>query len=137
MTKTIKYPQLAARLKKLRADVAVNEFAEKMGVSLVTYYRYERGETPIKEGLLRLAEIIADEYKSRKIKVSDPEKQYDLHGGWKPRSLEQITGVPEGLGMGRAVEMLARSSRPTSTPMWTSARPAVYPMPPSPASSPI
>ena len=32
---------------------------------------------------------------------------YDPHGGWKPRSIEEMTGVPKGLGLGKAVDMLA------------------------------
>ena len=39
--------------------------------------------------------------------IEENEKNYDPHGGWKPRSIEEMAGVPKGLGMGRAVEMLA------------------------------
>jgi transcriptional regulator with XRE-family HTH domain len=40
--------------------------------------------------------------------VKELKKNYDQHGGWKPRSIEELVGVPEGMGMGRALEMLTR-----------------------------
>jgi integrase len=90
MVKVNKYQGLADKLKSLRGNISVGDFAEKLGIKLATYYRYERGETPIKPGLLKLAEIIS---KEKTTKISDPEKPYDLHGGWKPRGLESLTGL--------------------------------------------
>lgn len=40
--------------------------------------------------------------------VRQPEQPYDLHGGWEPRSIEEMAGVPRGLGMGKAVDLLGR-----------------------------
>ena len=33
--------------------------------------------------------------------------KYLKHGGWTGRTIEELTGVPKGMGMGRAVEMIA------------------------------
>lgn len=86
----------------------VAEFAEKLKINLRTYYRYESGEREIPAGLMDLAEIIRSNLDANNGQVKQQNIQYDQHGGWKPRSIEEIAGVPEGLGMGRAVEMLAR-----------------------------
>jgi hypothetical protein len=55
-----------------------------------------------------LAKIISDRRQIEKTAVSDPELVYDKNAGWRPRSIEELTGVPKGLGMGHAVELLAR-----------------------------
>jgi transcriptional regulator with XRE-family HTH domain len=40
--------------------------------------------------------------------VSQPAPPYDPHGGWKPSiTIEQFVGIPRGLGMGSAIDLLA------------------------------
>ncbi len=81
MDKIEPYADLGEKLKALRGDIPISEFAEKLGIKVRTYYRYEKGERPIKKGLLRLAEIESSASKSR---VQQPVTEYEPHGGWKP-----------------------------------------------------
>jgi transcriptional regulator with XRE-family HTH domain len=94
-------------LRALRGKIPVDDFARELGINLTTYYRYERGDTQVSDGHIKLAKIVSANRQLDKMVVSDPESDYDPHGGWRPRSIEELTGVPRGLGMGRAVEMLA------------------------------
>ncbi len=59
MTKN-KYPykKLGDRLRGLRGSLDKIAFSEELGVTLRTYYRYEKGERKIPDGLLKLAEIV-------------------------------------------------------------------------------
>ena len=107
MTKIRPYADRGAKLRALRGSIPIKDFAQELNINLTTYYRYERGDTPVSDGHLKLAKIISDKKQLDKRAVSDPESDYNLHGGWEPRSIEEMAGVPKGLGMGRAVEMLA------------------------------
>lgn len=107
MTKKRQYADRGEQLRALRGNIPVEQFARELGINLTTYYRYERGDTPVSDGHLKLAKIVSDKSQLDKRTVSDPESGYDPHGGWQPRSIEEMAGVPKGLGMGRAVEMLA------------------------------
>lgn len=46
-------------------------------------------------------------FKDDNLSVKQSNEDYDLHGGWKSPSIEELTGIPKGQGMGKAVEMLA------------------------------
>jgi hypothetical protein len=52
-------------------------------------------------------EWLGTEHGSDSEEVHQPKEDYAPHGGWKPRSIEEMTGVPKGLGMGKAVDLLA------------------------------
>jgi transcriptional regulator with XRE-family HTH domain len=105
----IKRPYLdrAARLKKIRGDISAEVFAKDLGININTYYRYERGETPISDGHLKLAEIFRMEVDSKAGKIAEPEKQYDQHGGYKPDP-EKALGVERGTQQWKAFELLSK-----------------------------
>jgi transcriptional regulator with XRE-family HTH domain len=103
MDKKTNTADMGNELKRLRGDVSAKDFADKMEINLRTYYRYERGDRPIKPGLMKVARMVAAELQTRQ-----PEQPYDHHGGWKPSlTIEEMTGIPAGLGMARAVDLLA------------------------------
>jgi hypothetical protein len=52
-------------------------------------------------------EWLGTEHGSDSNEVKQPQPPFDPHGGWKPRSIEEMTGVPKGLGLGKAVDLLA------------------------------
>ena len=108
MTTKRPYADRAAKLKAIRGKIPVEAFAAELGINLTTYYRYERGDTPVSDGHLKLAKIISAKRQFDNGAISEPESDYAPQGGWRPRSIEELTGVPRGLGMGRAVELLAR-----------------------------
>jgi transcriptional regulator with XRE-family HTH domain len=56
--KSTPYRETGKHLRKLRNNLSKAEFAEKLGVSLRTYYRYESGERKVPDGLLKLAAIV-------------------------------------------------------------------------------
>lgn len=106
MDKKEPYADLGEKLKALRGNIPISEFAEKLGINIRTYYRYENGERPIKKGLLRLAEIESATTQSH---VQQPPPQYDLHGGWKPDP-EKASGFSgesrEWAAMGQLYQLL-------------------------------
>lgn len=93
-------------------ELKKKDFSRRVG--LANAFRTDAGR-PSVETLKKIAQIFGktpewlltyrDKFTSD---VNEPEGAYDLHGGYKPRSIEELAGVPEGLGMGRAVEMLAK-----------------------------
>jgi hypothetical protein len=93
MTKKRPYIDRADRLKAFRGEISVDAFAKELGINLTTYYRYERGDTPVSDGYLKLAEIISKKYHFDSQIVSEDEKLYEQHAGWKPRSIEELTGL--------------------------------------------
>lgn len=112
---------LSQRLKHLRkAILAINQksFGEQIGFDPSYVSQIESGKTIPSDRYLSLVSSkfsISEEWIKtgeghvrRSHKIGEPNESFDHHGGWKPRSIEEIAGVPEGLGMGRAVEMLAR-----------------------------
>lgn len=107
MTKERKYQDRADRLKKLRGDVSVETFANELGINLTTYYRYERGETPISDGHLKLAEIVSGRKSEANNAVEDSSCEYDLHGGYTPDP-ERFLGVRKNTPQWRAFELLGR-----------------------------
>jgi transcriptional regulator with XRE-family HTH domain len=107
MTKERKYQDRAERLKKLRGDIGVDVFAKELGINLTTYYRYERGETPISDGHLKLAEIFSQKKAEATAAVVDPSRHYDLHGGYRPDP-ERFIGAQRGTPQWRAFELLGR-----------------------------
>jgi transcriptional regulator with XRE-family HTH domain len=107
MAKVRKYEDRAERLKKLRGDVSVEAFAKELGINLTTYYRYERGETPISDGHLKLAEIVSKRKAEAGSTVADTSFEFDLHGGYKPDP-ERFLGVRRGTPQWQAFELLGR-----------------------------
>jgi hypothetical protein len=52
---------------------------------------------------MKLARMMSQAQQTRQ-----PEQPYEPHGGWKPSmTIEEMTGIPAGLGMARAVDLLA------------------------------
>jgi hypothetical protein len=91
-------------LKATRGELTKEAFAKIIGVSVRHYYRYESGEKPIPQWIVDAAnKYIRDKSQA----IADPKNAFDPHGGWKPRSIEEMTGVPKGLGLGKAVDLLA------------------------------
>lgn len=107
MTKERKYQDRAERLKKLRGNIAVDSFAKELGINLTTYYRYERGETPISNGHLKLAEIVSSKKSDACSAVLDTSHEYDLQGGYKPDP-EKFLGARRGTPQWKAFELLGR-----------------------------
>lgn len=107
MTKTRKYQDRAALIKKLRGDLSVESFARELGINLTTYYRYERGDTPISDGHLKLAEIVSRAKSGAAGAVIDPHRDYDLHGGYKADP-ERFIGAKRGTPQWKAFELLGR-----------------------------
>jgi transcriptional regulator with XRE-family HTH domain len=107
MTKERKYHDRAERLKKIRGNIPVEDFASELGINLATYYRYERGETPVSDGHLKLAEIIRSQRDAGLGKLADPSPAYDLHGGYTPDA-EAALGVERGSEQWRAFAMLSQ-----------------------------
>jgi len=53
------YQDLGNELKELRGFNEKEDFAGKLGISLRTYYRYEKGERKVPNGLMKLARILS------------------------------------------------------------------------------
>jgi hypothetical protein len=107
MTKQKPYTDRAEQLKKLRGEISVDDFAAELGINITTYYRYERGETPVSDGHLKLAEIVRKSRNGQMKTIADPEKPYDRHGGYKPDP-EKALGVERGTQQWRAFELLSK-----------------------------
>lgn len=60
--KNLNFVDTGTKLKKLRGSLTQKCFAEKLGVALRTYVRYESGERKVPDGLLKLAEILSQPY---------------------------------------------------------------------------
>lgn len=106
----IEFIKSGNRLKELRQGVKKELFAEFLGISVRTYYRYEKGERKIPIGLMKLAE--SDQWtiakkKQDKSLVSESDSQFDLHGGWQPPDIEDRTGFPEDHEFWRAYKLLS------------------------------
>jgi hypothetical protein len=110
MSKKNLYADQALKLRKLRGARSVKEYAQLLRIKLRAYYRYETGERHMPDGLMLLAEKM-ETANGQSGQTGEKKLDYDLHGGWQPRSIEELAGVPEGMGMGRAVELLARIYR--------------------------
>ena len=106
MTKPKPYLDRAEKLKSLRGDISIDEFAKELGINITTYYRYERGETPVSDGHLKLAEIVRMKINGT-AGVSEPELDYDHHGGYKPDP-EKALGVERGTQQWKAFELLSK-----------------------------
>jgi transcriptional regulator with XRE-family HTH domain len=107
MQKRRPYEDRAERLKKLRGEAPVDVFAKELGINIATYYRYERGETQISDGHLRLAEILRNKRQHDNITISEPAQNYDPHGGYNP-DFEKSSGIQRGSPMWRAFELLSK-----------------------------
>ena len=62
MTKSEKkypYAYQGPELKTLRGSIKVKDYAKTLGVAPKTYYRYEKGERKVPDGLLKLARILS------------------------------------------------------------------------------
>lgn len=107
MTKNKPYIARGEQLKKLRGEISVDDFANELGINIATYYRYERGETQVSDGYLKLAEIVRKQIDGKSKNIAEPEKQYDLHGGYTPDP-EKALGVERGTQQWKAFELLSR-----------------------------
>jgi transcriptional regulator with XRE-family HTH domain len=88
------------------------DFSKRIGV--VNAFRTSAGR-PSAETIKKISEIfdvttdwLMTYHDKLNYNIKQEGTNYDPHGGWKPRSIEQLVGLPDGHGMGRAVEMLAR-----------------------------
>ena len=89
-----------------RHNLKKSELAEKIGV--VNAYR--SGNKRVSEKTItKICQVfnVGREWIATPHGVAETNHKYQLHGGWTGRSIEELTGVPDGMGMGRAVEMLA------------------------------
>lgn len=105
----------------LKHDLRKKDFSRR--VQLANAFRTDAGK-PSSETIKRIAKIFGKTpewlltYREKFTQdVNEASKEYDLHGGWKPRSIEEMAGVPDGLGMGRAVEMLAKIYQSKNKPV--------------------
>ena len=83
-----------------------NELAEKIGVANA----YRSGNKRVSEKTIaKICEVfdVDRTWLSTPHGIAENESQFDLHGGWKGRTIEELTGIPSGRGMGKAVEMIA------------------------------
>jgi len=75
--KNYPYKELGINLRKLRGSLSKKQFARDLGVSIQAYYRYEKGERKIPDGLLKLAQIQGDGqssvYNKDRVLDEDPE----------------------------------------------------------------
>ena len=53
------YKELAKQLRELRGPIIQKIMAKRLGISLQTYNRYEKGRRKVPDGLLKLARIFA------------------------------------------------------------------------------
>lgn len=106
MTKQKPYLDRAEKLKGLRGNISIDEFAKELGINLTTYYRYERGETPVSDGHLKLAEIVRMKMNGAPT-VFEPEPAHNPHSGYKTNS-EKALGDEHGGHRGRAFDLLAK-----------------------------
>lgn len=90
-----------AWLKEIRATRSLKQMAEFLGISERAYRHYENEEREVSGPVKKLIEI------DQRSEIQEQKSEYDRNGGWKPRTIEELTGIPKGKGMGKAVEMLA------------------------------
>jgi transcriptional regulator with XRE-family HTH domain len=107
MDKIAPYAELGEKLKSLRGDLPINEFAEILGINIRTYYRYENGERPIKKGLMRLAEI---ESAAAKCRVQQTLPEFETYADVEP-DVEKVSGFSadssEWRAMGKLHDLLS------------------------------
>ena len=87
-------------LTEIRGSRSIKQMAELLGISERAYRHYENEERKISGPVKKLIEI------DQCSQIGEPKNDYDLHGAWKPMSIEELTGIPKGKGMGKAIEML-------------------------------
>jgi transcriptional regulator with XRE-family HTH domain len=108
----------AKRLKYIRLEKGLNRtaFAKSIGVSSAHISALEKEKGSPSEQFVKAVAARYDfsekwlsngEGEMHPCSVHQPQPDYDQHGGWKPRSIEEMAGVPKGLGMGKAVDLLA------------------------------
>lgn len=110
MDKTKPYIDLGAKLRGLRGGISVDVFADKLGVSTRTYYRYESGERKIKKAHMRIAELESaaasghDQmaHEEQSLPANAVQEHY-LDSGFK-------MGSAECLAMGQLYELLKRGN---------------------------
>jgi transcriptional regulator with XRE-family HTH domain len=111
---------MPVRLKHLRIDklgLTQSDFAARIGLkSASIVHHMESGSRKITERTIR---SICNEFRVSRdwikngtppiftMSIEENETRFNPQGGWQPRSIEEMAGVPKGLGMGRAVDMLA------------------------------
>lgn len=106
MIKNKQYLSIGNDLKRLRGSLSAEYFAKRLGVSLVTYYRYERGETAISAEKMQMARVVSAENKAIN-DLREGDESYKLHSGYKPNA-EKSLGVERGSQQWRAFEMLSK-----------------------------
>lgn len=105
---------LAKRIKHVRtkADLNRSEFARTLGVSAAHISAIEKGASASDQFL----KAVAIRYKVSEAwlingtkggTVEQQQDEYAPHGDWKPSlTTEEFVGIPRGLGMGRAMDLL-------------------------------
>lgn len=88
-------------MKRIRGDRSIKQMSEILGISERAYRHYENEEREVSGAVKKLIEI------DQCSKIKESGSDYDLQGGWKPKTIEELTGIPEGMGMGKAIQMLA------------------------------
>ena len=89
-----------------RHNLKKKELAEKIGVKNA----YRSGNKRVSEKTIdKICQVfnVTREWICTAHGIAENENNYDQHGGWSGRTIEELTGVPAGKGMGRAVEMVA------------------------------
>ena len=83
-----KYPhkERGEELRQLRGDQSKREFAKELCVSLPSYYRYEKGQRKIPDGLLKLAKILRQQYKIE----NDEKWPVQMPGGFGYQTEEKV-----------------------------------------------
>ncbi len=65
------YKDLGNQLKDLRGSLDKKDFAERLGVGVRTYYRYENGERKVPAGLFKLAHMLIKQEFQEEVKATD------------------------------------------------------------------
>jgi transcriptional regulator with XRE-family HTH domain len=106
---------LAKRINHIRTKAGLNrsEFARALGVSAAHISAIERGASASDQFLKAVAVRykVSEDWLINGTKGGVVEQQQDdyapPHGGWNPSlTTEEFVGIPRGLGMGRAMDLL-------------------------------